>query len=145
MALFEEEKMTWREFEKLCEKLVTNNFHGDTWKVKIQPTRTYADGQTKRMDVEISERRQGGKHYVVDCKHFPKAALNEEEIITTLDYKRRSRASRAFILVSSASNCPQSFLDSARRQDVSVEIVSTKQYPGLLKWMRNGFFDLDLS
>ena len=145
MALFEEEKMTWREFEKVCEKLVTETFHGDTWKVKIQPTRTYADGQTKRMDIEISERRQGGKHYVIDCKHFPKAELNEEEIRTTLEYKRRSRASRAFILVSSASNCPQSFLNSARRQDVSVEIVSTKKYPGVLKWMRNGFFDIDLS
>ena len=34
MALFEEEEMTWREFEKLCEKLVTDTFHGDTWKVK---------------------------------------------------------------------------------------------------------------
>ena len=145
MALFEEEKMTWREFEKVCEKLVTDTFHGDTWKVKIQPTRTYADGQTKRMDIEISERRQGGKHYVIDCKHFPKAELNEEEIRTTLEYKIRSRASRAFILVSSASNCPQSFLNSARRQDVSVEIVSTKKYPGVLQWMRNGFFDLDLS
>ena len=145
MALFEEEKMTWREFEKVCEKLVTDTFHGDTWKVKIQPTRTYADSQTKRMDIEISERRQGGKHYVIDCKHFPKAELNEEEIRTTLDYKRRSKASRAFILVSSASNCPQSFLNSARRQDVSVEIVSTKKYPGVLQWMRNGFFDLDLS
>ena len=144
MDLFEEEEMTWREFEKLCEKLVTDTFHGDTWKVKIQPVRTYADGQTKRLDIEISERRQGGKHYVIDCKHFPKAVLNEEEIRTTLDYKRRSRASRAFILVSSASNCPQSFLDSARHQKVSVEIVSTKKYPGLLKWMRNGFFDLDL-
>ncbi len=145
MALFEEEKMTWREFEKLCEKLVTDTFHGDTWRVAIQPVRTYADGQTKRMDIHIAERRQGGKHYVVDCKHFPKAALNEEEIRTTLDYKRRSRAARAFILVSSASNCPQSFLDSAERQGVRVEVVSTKKYPGLLKWMRNGFFDLDLS
>ena len=145
MALFGEEKMTWREFEKLCEELVTDTFHGDTWQVKIQPTRTYADSQTKRMDIEISERRQGGKHYVVDCKHFPTAVLNEEEIRTTLDYKRRSKASRAFILVSSASNCPQSFLNSARRQDVSVEIVSTKKYPGVLQWMRNGFFDLDLS
>ena len=144
MALFEEEEMTWREFEKLCEKLVTDTFHGDTWKVKIQPVRTYADGQTKRMDIEISERRQGGNHYVIDCKHFPKAVLNEEEIRTTLDYKKRSRASRAFILVSSASNCPRSFLDSAKRQNVSVQIVSTKKYPELLKWMRNGFFDLDL-
>lgn len=145
MAVFEEESMTWGEFEKVCEKLVTDTFHGDTWKVKIQPVRTYADGQTKRMSIEISERRRRGRHYVIDCKHFPKAALTEEEIRTTLAYKRRSKATRAFILVSSASNCPQSFLDSASRQGVSVEIVSTKKYPGVLKWMRNGFFDLDLS
>ena len=144
MALFGEENMTWREFEKLCEELVTETY-GDTWKVKIQPTRTYADGQTKRMDIEISERRQGGKHYVIDCKHFPKAALNEEEIRTTLDYKRRSKASKAFILVSSASNCPPSFLESAKRQGVNVETVSTKQYPRLLQWMRNLSFDLGLS
>lgn len=62
---------------------------------------------------------------MIDCKHFPVAALNEEEIRTTLDYKRRSNASKAIILVSKVSNCPDSFIKSAKRQEVDVLVVST--------------------
>ena len=54
------------------------------------------------MDISVAERRQGGRHFVIDCKHFPIAELNENEIQTTLDYKRRSKASKAIILIEMA-------------------------------------------
>ena len=122
-----EQKMTWREFEQLCEKLIEKHFPEEDWIVTPQQSRTYSDGQTKRKDIAISERRQGGRgrHYVVDCKHFPTSPLNQNEINTTLDYKRRSRASAAIILVSSSSNCPESFVKSAERQEVIVIKVNT--------------------
>ena len=99
---------------------------------------------TKRMDISVAERRQGGKHFVIDCKHFPIAELNEHEIKTTLDDKRRSRASKAIILVSKSSNCPSRFMASARRQGVLVLTLSTSN-SGLVNAIRDFFFAVDLS
>ena len=76
------------------------------------------------MDIHIAERRRGGRHFVIDCKHFPKTNLNENEIRTTLEYKKRSKASKAIILVSKASRCPDKFLQSAKTQEVKVLKVS---------------------
>ena len=108
--------MSWREFERHCEDLVKGCFSKKEYRVQFNVPKKYADGTTKRMDIHVAERRRGGRHFVIDCKHFPKAHLNENEIQTTLDYKRKSKASKAIILVSEASNCPDSFKRSAKDQ-----------------------------
>ena len=144
MAPFKEREMTWREFEQRCEGLTSRCFPKKKYRVECNQPRTYADGMTKRMDISVAERRQGGKHFVIDCKHFPIAELNENEIQTTLDYKRRSRAAKAIILVSKSSNCPSRFMASARRQGVLVLTVSTSN-SGLVNAIRDFFFAVDLS
>ena len=136
--------MTWREFEQRCEDLTSRCFPNEKYRVEYNQPRTYADGMTKRMDISVAERRQGGKHFVIDCKHFPIAELNENEIRTTLDYKRRSRAAKAIILVSKSSNCPSRFMASARRQGVLVLTVSTSN-SNLVNAIRDFFFAVDLS
>ena len=134
MAPLKERELTWREFEQRCEDLVNRTFPDKKYRVECNQPRTYADGRTKRMDISIAERRQGGCHFVIDCKHFPIAELNENEIQTTLDYKRRSRASKAIILVSKSSYCPSRFMASAKRQGVLVLTVSTSNF-GLVFWL----------
>ena len=110
----------WWVFEQDCAKLIRRFFPNEKYRIEGQRIRTYKDGVTKRMDIHVAERRQGGRHYVIDCKHWPRSHLNEREIQTTLDYKRRSRASRAIILISESSNCPDTFIVSAERQNVPV-------------------------
>ena len=136
--------MTWREFEQRCEELARRCFPNQKYRVECNQPRTYADGNTRRMDISVAERRQGGRHFVIDCKHFPIAELNENEIQTTLDYKQRSRASKAIILVSRSSNCPSRFMASARRQGVLVLTVSTST-SGLVNAIRDFFFTIDVS
>lgn len=127
MKALEERKldMTWRDFERRCEELVERCFSRKDYKITFNEPRKYADGKTKRVDIRVSERKQGGRNFVIDCKHFPVATLNKEEIRTTFDYKRRSNASKAIILVSKVSNCPDSFIRSAKSQGVDVLEVST--------------------
>ena len=144
MTPFKEREMTWREFEQRCEGLISRCFPNEKYRVQYNQPKTYADGKTKKMDISVAERRQGGKHFVIDCKHFPIAELNENEIKTTLDYKQRSRASKAIILVSKSSNCPSRFMASARRQDVLVLTVSTSNL-GLVNAIRDFFFAVDLT
>ena len=143
MSLFKEKEMKWREFEVRCGELIRKCFPDDKYRVECQRTMKY-DGRRMRMDIHIAERRRGGKHYVVDCKHFPIAILNEHEIQTTLEYKRYARAAKAIILVSASSNCPDEFVDSARNQGVLVKKVSTVN-SNLITKIKDFFFKLDLS
>ena len=144
MAPFNEREITWREFEQRCEDLAHGCFPNEKYRVECNQPRTYADGETKRMDISVAERRQGGRHFVIDCKHFPIAELNENEIQTTLDYKRRSKASKAIILMSKSSNCPSRFMASAKRQGVLVLTVSTSSST-LVNAIRDFFFTIDVS
>ena len=96
----------WRLFERDCAALIRRCFPNEKYRVAEQRARKYADGMTKIMDIHVAERRQGGRHYVIDCKHWPIGRLHEGEIQSTLDYKRRSGASKAIILISESSNCP---------------------------------------
>ena len=138
--MFEPREMTWRQFEKYCEDLIRRCFPDDEYRVECQTERTYLDGVIKRMDISIAERRQGGRHYVVDCKHFPTAILNENEIQTTLNYKILSKASKAIILISGQSNCPDSFKRSAESQGVPVIRVKVTDL-SLVNRIRKIFFN----
>ena len=70
--------------------------------------------------------------------------MNENEIKTTLAYKKISGASKAIILVSKASDCPDSFRRSAESQGVSVLEVSTVNF-ALANRIQDLFFRFDLS
>jgi hypothetical protein len=69
MKVFEERgsNMSWRDFERQCEDLVKGCFSDREYRVQFNATKTYADGATKRMDIHVAERRQGGRHFVIDC------------------------------------------------------------------------------
>ena len=126
MKWHEEKKMTPGEFEQVCVDLVERCFPNDSYRIAFHPRRTYKDGVTKIMDIEIAERKQGGKSYVIDCKHFQVVALNEHEIDSTLEYKRRSKASAAIMLISGASEkFTPNFESYANSKGVHVIQVST--------------------
>ena len=137
--MFEPREMTWKQFEEYCEDLIQRCFPNDKYRVECQRERTYSDGVTKRMDISIAEKRRGGKHYVVDCKHFPTAVLSENEIQTTVSYKKLSKASKAIILISEQSNCPDSFKRSAESQKVPVVRVKVTD-TSLVNRIREIFF-----
>lgn len=119
------EKMTqtWKEFEDSCESLIKKAFPNRNYRTKKQRRATYSDGSLKIMDYHVAERRPGGNHYVIDCKHFPKAFLGRREVDDTLDYKRRSNASKAIILISRESNIDRGFFGYAENKGVLVKIV----------------------
>ena len=141
--MFEPREMKWREFEKYCEDLIQQCFPNDKYSVKCHNKKTYPGGVIKIMDIKIAERRQGGKAYVVDCKHFPTATLSENEIQTTLSYKRLSKAAKAIILISEQSNCPDSFKKSAERQGVPVIRVKVTDW-SLVNRIRQIFFKAEI-
>ena len=88
MANKKHEDMTWREFEKEVEEDVERHTSDKKYRVESQRSSTYSDGETKRMDIHVAERRQGGNHHVVDAKHF-NGDLPASEIVDTKDYQRR--------------------------------------------------------
>ena len=114
---------TWKEFENSCESLINKAFPKRNYRIEKQKRTTYSDGSLKIMDYHVAEKRQGGKHYVIDCKHYPKAILSRREVDDTLEYKRRSKASKAVILISQESNIGEGFFQYAKEQGVLVKKV----------------------
>ena len=120
-ATSEEMSMTWQEFEQYCEDLIRESLDPERYRICPQYRGEYG-GVVKVMDFHIAERRQGGRHFVVDCKHFQVAPLNRGEIETTRQYQRLCRANPgSIILVSSVTNCPESVRRHA--EDMGVEII----------------------
>lgn len=113
----------WKEFELFCIDVLERSIDPKKWRIKYQHSRKYSDGLNKSVDFHIAERRQGGNSIVVDCKHFITAAINRNEINTTLDYKRRCRASKAIMLISSVSKISDNILSYAEKNDVTVTKV----------------------
>ena len=115
--------MSPKGFERFCERRVKRWFR--SFKVEFQLRRVYK-GKKKIMDIYIAERRRGGKRYVIDCKHYRKACLNEHEIDSTLCYKKGSNASVAIMLISGASKqFTPGFESYARSMGVPVIRVNT--------------------
>ena len=73
------------------------------------------------MDIHVAERRVGGRAVVVDAKHFKVAHLNRNEVETTFDYKRRSRAAATLIVVSGSTVVPDSV--QAYADGLGVDII----------------------
>lgn len=134
-----EAPMTWREFEKICEDLIHKSLDPEKWRIQYQRKKKYKDGATKIMDIHIAERRQGGRCIVVDCKHFPKAKLNRHEIESVLDYKKRSKASIAIMMISKDSRYDESFLAMAEEYGIKTLIVDPYDQKGLFSFFRKIF------
>ena len=66
-------------------------------------------------DLTPAERRQGGKAIVLDAKHFTVTPLNRNEVDTTDEYRKRTRASHAVLAVSPVTKVPQSVHDHVER------------------------------
>lgn len=81
-----QKQVTFKQFESVCEELVGSCFPKDSYIFKCNETITYPDGVTKRVDIYITEKR-GWKRYLIDCKHFPIAPLDERAINRTLHYR----------------------------------------------------------
>lgn len=110
--------LTWHQFEKLVIKSVIAALDPDLWRVRPQHGRVYNNYGNKKMDLHIAERRQGGRGYVIDAKHFKDSALTRNEVNTTLDYKKACRASQAIIIASNASWIPVNVEDYASQNGV---------------------------
>jgi hypothetical protein len=112
----------WCKHEKRVEKKVEEAFPDHRFRVAVQPTREYGDGEerrTMRMDIEVAERRQGGRHYVFDAKDF-NGPLPASEIRTTEEYKTRSRASGSAVVTGTQTTIPPKTAEVAEEQHVAI-------------------------
>ena len=134
---------TWKDFEDSCESLINKAFSKRKYRIEKQRRVTYADGSLKIMDYHVAEKRQGGNHYVIDCKHYPKETLRKREVDSTLEYKRKSKASKAIILISRESKIGDGFFEYAKENGVLVKKVRTPD-SNLLRWIERFLFKVEL-
>ena len=127
--------MTWREFEKEVEQDVQDCVSDSKFRVENQRTSTYDDGETKRMDIHVAEKRQGGSHHVIDAKHF-QGDLPASEIVDTKDYQVRARATSATVIISDTTTISDS--TQAKADELGVDIVR-KRGPGVTNRVKELF------
>jgi hypothetical protein len=135
MSSKKHEDKTWREFEKEVEQDVQDCVSSDKYRVENQRSSTYEDGETKRMDIHVAEKRQGGNHHVIDAKHFH-GDLPASEIVDTKDYQTRARASSATAVISDTTTIPDNTQDKA--DELGVDIVR-KRGPGITNRVKEVF------
>jgi hypothetical protein len=135
MSSKKHEDKTWREFEKEVEQDVQDCVSSDKYRVENQRSSTYEDGETKRMDIHVAEKRQGGNHHVIDAKHFH-GDLPASEIVDTKDYQTRARASSATVVISDTTTIPDNTQDKA--DELGVDIVR-KRGPGITNRVKEVF------
>ena len=109
----------WHKFEKYCEKIIRDSFDEKVWKISAQRRRVYADGASKRMDFHV-RRRRAHEHYVFDSKYYIESKLSTRAVRDTHEYKRRSRASRAFVLCSVGTEVAESALKLSEKLEVPI-------------------------
>ena len=83
--------MTWREFERYCEDLITESLDPDRYRITPQYEGEYG-GVIKRMDFHIAEKRRGGKSLRCRLQTFQKSSVPIREIETTREYQRLCKA-----------------------------------------------------
>ena len=111
--------MSWRDFEKEVENWIDVSISGEDYRIENQRSSEYEDGEIKRMDIHIAERRQGGNHHVIDAKHFH-GDLPSKEIKDAYEYKRKSRASTVTVVVSDTTSLPDSTMRVAKNLGVKI-------------------------
>ena len=111
--------ISWREFEKEVEVWIEEKVNPDEYRVEHQKSSVYSDGETKRMDIHVAERRQGGSHHVIDAKHFT-GDLPVKEIKDAFEYKKRSRSSSITVVVSDTTTIPENTQRIAKNMGVDI-------------------------
>lgn len=129
--------MNWREFELECQYLIRNSLNPNEYRIETQYSRDYS-GQNLRMDFHIAERRQGGKGYVIDCKHYQQGMIPAQEINSLLNYMNRCRASKGIILLSQDTVPSNAFINRWNEvsDKISVVVVRTDRIGKLLNSMK---------
>ena len=138
MAMFENKKISAPEFEKYCLDL----FERDLDPSEFKTERHHKLPSGREVDIYIAEKRQGGKKYIIECKHYQKDTLSrrkedterEDVVDQTLAYKREARATRAVILISSATKCSENLRRKAEEQEVEIKVVNTTLLRGIINF-----------
>lgn len=134
----------WYKFEKRCGKLFQSFFPNSQYRVAEQ---RHVAKTRKSMDIHIAERRQGGKGFVFDCKHYTgeKSKIQKKHVDQLLEYKKNCRASSAVMILSSstaeANNLPASVERYAERSDVQIVVMNDFDQ----KWLQNWLYKRSMS
>lgn len=136
---------TWREFELMVERwvesLINSGLRGGRFTSQPQVQNNYSDGQTKRLDIRVSEARRGGRHLVIDAKHKPAAGVTPDDIRQVVDYRRRVRGSGAWIVHSHQTPVPETVRQLAEQNEVLlIPLNSNQNFMGRIARWRSGFF-----
>ncbi len=132
-ALEPDAALSWREFEVKVES-AAGTLNPRRWRVEPQAVRAYADGAVKRLDISVAERRQGGRNFVIDAKHFRSSTLTKHEVDSTEDYRRRSRGSAALLVVSTVTVVPEPVIGYADRIGVELLAANRNLASNLRRW-----------
>ena len=116
----------WKKFEIYCEKFLRAVFDERKWKIDSQVAKEYKGGITKIIDIHVRQSRQGGNSLIFDAKYYLKSDLPKKAVKDTYEYKKKSRASAAYIL------CPQetkiSVSAKIEAKKLGVVIIPVKYY-----------------
>lgn len=115
--------MNWGEFEILCRGLINESIDERSYRTISQYCRQYNQGQNYRMDFHIAERRQGGRGYVIDCKHYVKNEIPAAEVDSVLEYMTACKASKGFILLSQDTRRSAGFDRRIEELDGRIEVI----------------------
>ena len=91
------------------------------------------------MDIHVAERRQGGRGFVFECKHYTTSNIQTKHVDQVLEYKCRCKATAAVLLISKITdktgNLPDSVRDYAKYRGVLILIVEDQSRGFLREWL----------
>ena len=112
--------MSPREFEEYCENLIRESLDMNLYNLKYQRRKVYPSIGLTIMDFYISEKRQGGRSWVIECKHYQTAVLGQAQLRRAEEYRKRSKSSGAIMLISKGSNQTNIFQNQADELGIPV-------------------------
>jgi len=133
--------LTWKEYEILCISILEEMLDDSEYRVEYQKR---VAGSRRRIDISVAERRQGGRNFVFDAKHFPIADLSKNEIDSTEAYRRDVRGSQAVILLPEYANVPQSVSNYAYECGVSIVVLWANPRSGIRGYLDKSRFKKDV-
>ena len=111
--------LTPHQFQRSVAERSQSALNPSEWRVRSPGRKKYLKPGREPVvlcpDLHIAERRQGGKAIVLDAKDFKHTPLNRNEVDTTDEYRKRTRASHAVLAVSPDTKVPQSVHDHVVR------------------------------
>lgn len=139
------EDKDWKKFQDRCEDLISRSLPDSAF--RVVSSKRLKDSR-KEMDIHVAERRQGGRGFVFECKHYPKTKIRNEHVDQVVKYKRKCRASAAVLLISKATEradkLPQSVRTYAESNAVLVLVVEDVSRGLLRDWLGRRMIDRDI-